>query len=121
MTVLDGRPETASASKQGYVGMKCPECGQPFAPVHPNQMFCSTPHRKDFLNRQTVRGAVLTPLVMAARITRGGSRNDIGTGVRARQDAEHLINKWVDEDRKAGRMSMVDYVALRYRKGFASA
>jgi hypothetical protein len=81
-------------------------------------MFCCQPHRKDFLNRQTVRGAKLTPLVMAARITRGGSQGDTITGKRARQEAELLIGRWVTEDRKAGRMSMVDYVALCFRKGF---
>lgn len=121
MTVLDGQAQAVAEAKQGYVGMKCPECGKPFAPTHPNQMFCTTPHRKDFLNRQTVRGAKLTPLVMASRITRGGSRGDTLTGKRARQDAEYLINKWVDDDRRAGRMSMVDYVALCFRKGFTRA
>lgn len=121
MTVLDGPAQTARTGEPGQFGSVCPECGQAYALKHPNQMFCCTPHRKAFLNRQTVRGAVLTPLVMAARISRGGSRGDKGTGQRARRDAERLIAKWIAEDRTAGRVSMVGYVALCYRRGFERA
>ncbi len=118
MTVLDGATESAPALKPGFGMIMCPECAVAFVSVHPNQMFCSTAHRKAFLNRQTVRGAVLAPLQMAARISRGGTRNDIETGKKARQRAEQAITRWVAEDRAAGRMSMIDYVALCFRKGF---
>jgi hypothetical protein len=99
----------------------CPECGQSFDRVHPRQLFCSNEHKQTFANRLTVRGKMLVPLDMAQRITRGGSRGDIGTGIRARQDREQLLDRWVAEDREAGRMSMVDYMALRYALGFGLA
>ncbi len=66
-------PEVAGdgeASARG--GRKCPECGQAFKPAQWRQLFCSPKHKSEFHNRQTVRGRVLTPLVMAARQTRGG-------------------------------------------------
>ena len=115
-SVLDGQAEKPVEPDRPANGT-CPECGGRYDAVHPNQMFCSTPHRKTFLNRQTVRGAALAPLQMAARISRGGSRNDRPTGIRARQLAEQMIGRWIAEDREAGRMSMIDYVAMCFRKG----
>lgn len=100
---------------------QCPECGATFKPAQRRQLFCSPKHKSDFHNRQTVRGRVLTPLAMAARQTRGGSRGDKGTGRQARSDADFLMQRWTDEDRAAGRMSMVAYVALRLRLGFERA
>jgi hypothetical protein len=121
MTDLGGQPETPATARLPHSRHLCPECSQGFAVVHPNQMFCTPPHKKAFANRQISRGASLTPLVIAARITRGGTRGDTTTGRRARQAAEMLIARWVEEDRAAGRMSMVDYIALRLRKGFEPA
>lgn len=96
----------------------CPECMRKFAPRQVAQLFCSGEHKAAFHNRATVRGRQLTPLVMAARITRGGHRKDPETGIHARRDAEHLMDQWVADDSAAGRMSMVDYVRLRRAKGF---
>lgn len=124
--VLHASPETLvsalhAAPRSTPRHALCPECSQPFAPSQLRQLFCTADHKAAYHNRATVRGRVLTPLIMAARITRGGSRGDTETGKRARQDAEQLIERWVAEDRAAGRMSAVDYVALRLRKGFTLA
>jgi hypothetical protein len=121
--VLHARPEIALAESAPppRATATCPECGAAFQRAQWRQLFCSPSHKADFHNRATARGRVLTPLVMAARQTRGGSRGDTETGRAARADADFLIQRWTVEDREAGRMSMVDYVALRRRLGFELA
>ncbi|NIJ34304.1 hypothetical protein [Sphingomonas oligoaromativorans] len=89
-------------------------------PGHPNQLFCTDPHKQAWHNRQTTRGRVLTPLQLAARITRDGSRGDTVTGTYARQASRRLLDRWAKEDREGGRMSAVAYVSLRKSKGFES-
>jgi hypothetical protein len=89
--------------------------------VQLRQLFCCPGHKSDFHNRQTVRGRALTPLAMAARQTRNGSRGDTATGRAARADADFMIQRWTEEDRAAGRMPMVAYVALRKRLGYERA
>lgn len=115
--MLHKPPETRPPANRPLRG-HCPECMGRITAVQPRQLFCSAEHKAAFHNRATVRGRVLTPLVMAARITRGGSRGDKVTGCRARHDADGLMQEWVLADREAGRMSMVDYVCLRLAKGF---
>lgn len=96
----------------------CPECAKPFRPVHTRQLFCSQQHKDTFHNRATARGRVLTPMAIAARITRGGSRGDIATGKLARRESQRLIDQWAREDREAGRMDMVTYIAARSKIGY---
>jgi hypothetical protein len=57
-------------------------------------------------------------LMGAARLTRSGSRNAGHFTDRASRDADCLLRRWVREDRAAGRMSLIEYVDLRYRYGF---
>jgi hypothetical protein len=131
MIGLPGPAETPAAANEGSARhgtasqpratAPCPECGELFDRVHPRQLFCTGDHKQTFANRIVVRGKMLVPLDMAQRITRGGSRGDIATGRRARQDREMLLDRWAAEDREAGRMSMVDYMALRYALGFGLA
>jgi hypothetical protein len=101
------------------VTTRCPEC---LAPIErkpsSGKTFCCPEHKAAFHNRQTVRGRVLTPLTMAARITRGGSRGDKATGRRARSDAEQMVQRWIEEDRAEKRMSAVEYIEQRMRLGF---
>ena len=106
---------SASAGAKVYTGAACPECRQQFDRVHPRQLFCSNAHKTTFHNRATVRGRMLTPIAMAARITRDGSRGDVGVGKLARRDAHRLMDLWAREDRLEGRMSMVDYMRERRR------
>lgn len=117
MTVLHGPPETPRQARPRSAPL-CPECLAPFAPVHPQQLFCCVGHKTAHNNRMTVRGRQLTAFSLASRITRGGSRRDTATGKRARQDSSALMDKWIAEDRAAGRMPPDDYLRLRYLKGF---
>ena len=64
------------------------------------------------------RGRKLVVLAMAARITRNGTRRRTGAGRVARRRAEHLLDQWWMEDRKAGRMSMDEYLEIRHGLGF---
>lgn len=99
-------------------GPVCPECMEPFHRVHPRQLFCSPAHKKAFHNRATARGLTLAPVAIAARATRDGSTGDKDTGKRARRESRRLMDRWAREDREAGRMSMVDYMAARWRIGY---
>lgn len=81
-------------------------------------MFCCPAHRTAYHNRATVRGRVLVPLAMAARVTRDGSRGDKDTGKRAARQARALMQRYVEEDRAAGRMPADEYAAMRHRLGF---
>ncbi len=101
----------------------CPECQQRYTRSHPNQLFCSTPHRDSWNNRAAVRGRVLTPLQMVARITRNGTRGspaERATGRQASSQLNYLIARYRDEDAKAKppRMAWPAYLALRYASGF---
>lgn len=93
----------------------CAECG---APARSGGLFCPTAHNSAWNNRQTVRGRVLTPLAIVARVTREGTRGDRATGLQASHEARTLIQRWIDEDRAAGRMAWPEYQRRRYRAGF---
>lgn len=96
----------------------CPECLTGFQRRHPGQLFCTPAHRDQWNNRAAVRGRVLTPLAIVTRATRGGSRGDTDTGRKARQHHDRLIQRWIEEDRAAGRMDWPSYLRLRYGVGF---
>lgn len=96
--------------------IRCPEC-LTVRERGRSGMFCCTDHKTAFFNRQTVRGRVLVPLVMAERVTRSGTRRDTQTGITARRDSRMLMDRWTREDRTAGRMAMDDYLAQRRRIG----
>ena len=66
----------------------------------------------------TVRGRVATPLLMAARHTRNGSRGGSRYGYRASVDLDRLLARWRREDARDGRMSAVEYNDRRYALGF---
>lgn len=117
MTVLHAAAESV-AERPATFRAPCPECGASFARTAPRQMFCSPAHKATFHNRQTVRGRVLTPLSIADRITRGGSRGDKVTGRAARGDAQKLMDRWAADDREAGRMNMTEYVRRRKALGY---
>ncbi len=121
MSMLHAPSQTVDESKAVWAGHHCPECLTAFVAGHPRQLFCSAAHRDRFHNRATVRGRSLVPLQMAARLTRGGSRRDTATGIRARQDCERLLDRWNADDRSEGRMPMDAYVRLRLAKGFETA
>jgi len=117
-SVLDASAQKADSANPCIRGRTCPECGTLFRAAHPRQIFCSPAHKRAWHNRDTVRGARLTTLAMAAHSTRGGTRGDKETGKRARRDSEQLMRQWDADDRAAGRMRAVEYVALRNRLGY---
>ena len=122
-SLLQGPPHSPAGDSDGNSAPKvpppcCPECSTPFQRAHPGQLFCTPQHRDAWNNRATVRGRVLTALSMVARITRDGSRGDTATGKRAARDRNQLIQRWMEEDRTAGRMPWPDYLRLRYALGF---
>lgn len=120
--VLD-RPEQSAVSREAALAprtgaaVRCPECGGAYLARQRNQLFCCNAHKRAYNNRWGKRGAVLAPLYAAARATRGGSRGDKITGAKARSAADHLVQRWKEEDQAAGRASAVEYVAARYRFG----
>lgn len=98
----------------------CAECGTHFL-IDPEQwrkMFCSDQCRVARTNRATVRGRTLVELVMAERITRSGTARDKETGKAARQMSRRLMDRWYQEDKKAGRMAADQFIALRRKLGF---
>ena len=96
----------------------CPECQVPFELRQDTQLFCCPEHRTAWNNRMTVRGRVATPLMIAARLTRNGTRGGSLHGFRASVDLDTLIRRWRREDEAEGRMSTVAYVDCRYALGF---
>lgn len=111
-------PATAEAAPKasGYP-RTCPECACDFVAPQPGQLFCCPKHKRAYNNRWLKRGAVLAPIFSAARVTRNGTRGDRDTGSRASTDANRLVERWKEEDAAAGRLSVVDYMAARYRLG----
>lgn len=123
MSSVQGPPETPAATAAPVSGTTdtrplCPECLSRFPRRHPGQLFCTVAHRDAWNGRAAVRGRVLTPLAIVARVTRNGTRGDRATGARAASEAATLIQQCCDEDRAAGRMSHPEYLARRYRVGF---
>lgn len=114
-----GKPAGADCALGPVSGRRrCPECLCAFVPRHPGQLFCAPSHRDTWNNRASVRGRVLTPLVMASRVTRNGTRGIRAVGTRASNDANRLLQQWKEEDAAAGRMPWDEYMARRYAVGF---
>ena len=116
MAVLHARFQDAVPPREGQ--RTCPECLKHFTPAQEAQLFCSSAHRAAWNNRMTVRGRVATPLLMAARHTRNGTRGRSTFGYRASIDLDRLLARWRREDAREGRMSAVEYNDRRYRLGF---
>jgi len=77
--------------------------------------FCTPAHKAAFHNRSSARGRVVIPLLMCTRIQRDRKGT---TAPRAWGEARALLDKYAAEDKAAGRMSMVDYVAGKWAGGF---
>ncbi len=111
-------PAAKPRQRVAYPPRHCPECMEAFKPQDQRQLFCTPAHRTAWNNRATVRGRVLTPYVLAARVTRDGTRGNREAGKHAAQVRHRLIQGYVEEDRAAGRMDWASYVALRQKHGF---
>jgi hypothetical protein len=117
----NGGPVDPPDNRPVFAERPCPECLTPFKPRMAGTLFCCPAHRDAWNNRQTVRGRVLVPLDMVARVTRGGTRGsaeDRETGKRAARDHHRLTQRFRDEDRAAGRMAFPEYLRRRYDAGY---
>lgn len=114
-------PDRACApAPRGHI---CGECSAPLARAHGKRnMFCSRACQTAFGNRMTVRGRVLAPLAMVDHLTRHGMRGQPEHRAAAKDACRQLrqqIERYAAEDRAAGRMTAVEYVARRARLGYA--
>ena len=87
-------------------------------PGKASQLFCSDAHRVAWTNRWTARGRVWITLGITARLTRNGTRGGHPFARRASIDADTLMQRWMQEDARAGRMDVRDATDARYRAGF---
>lgn len=87
------------------VGTKiaCYECGAPVEPVSwMDKKFCCRAHKDTFINRRKLRGAALIDLIMAMRFDRQAAKEFGAWSVVCR-----MASNWREEDREAGRVSMM--------------
>lgn len=120
-SILDGLAQSAGITVPAASAV-CPECLAPFRRRHPRQLFCSPAHQKAWNKRMAVRGAALCAFAMTGHITRNGTRGEPearDAGRHAKSVAHTLIQRWRDEDRRAGRMAMPAYMARRIALGYA--
>jgi len=116
-----GHNRLPGQNEGGWPPRPCPECGKLFEPKVVNQMFCCPQHNTAWNNRATKRGRVLTPLSIAARITRNGTqgKSELREAGREASNAHNrLIRRYRDEDRAAGRMEWPEYMMRRLKLGF---
>lgn len=110
----------AGKAQRGHI---CGECSAPLVRAYGKRnMFCSRACQTAFGNRMTVRGRVLAPLAMVDHLTRHGMRGDPAHRAAAKDACRQLrqqIERYATEDRAAGRMTAVEYVARRARLGYA--
>ena len=79
----------------------CMECGAEFDPAHrAGRLFCSTPHKQAYHNRQIKRGNKLYPLVYRWRALR--STNPEASNEAFSKMCSMLAN-WIDDDRRVNR------------------
>lgn len=113
-----GPPQIAQEPDRRLSTHACPECGQRFFLKHPRQLFCKPMHKRAFESIMRTRGLQFLAVGIAQRETRNGTRGDKETGRKANLEADMLRARWRAEDKKAGRMSTVAFLSLRYRHGY---
>lgn len=104
----------APYAKYPPIKRTCAECGTEFETKSRTKLFCSSAHKLAVHNRNAARGKVLVPLAMAWEGGGGGS-NRSETAKRAFRLFTAKLAELNAEDKKAGRMSMHDFV----ERGFA--
>jgi len=102
-------------------GRTCPECLGTYMATGPRQIFCSDEHKTDWEERARLRARQIFPFAAADRATRSGTRGTAEqrkAGKKAARIARTLYQRWKEEDAEKGRMSAIDYAALRIRMGY---
>lgn len=96
----------------------CCECGDPFTITDParqhNKRFCSDAHAQAFANRLTTQGKAMAAFVKAWRLKRGSG--DLGKAALA--EMCQIVDGFNEEDRKAGRPPVTDYVESVLKQGY---
>lgn len=88
----------------------CAECGAIFASTR-KATFCNREHAARFNNRRIERGRVIVPYVMAWIDGKGGGHSGVNPiAAKAMRELTAITRTWIDEDRAAGRPSMLPYV-----------
>ena len=93
--------------------IKCAECGIEFEANRAWQSFCCSAHRKAHHNRWMIRGETLGPLMYAARLGGRYAGASKVTAHYAHKEACALVDRWIVEDRAAGRSPEVTVEARR--------
>lgn len=96
--------------------MNCAECGTRFTSKQTKACFCSRDCRQAFHNRAAARGKTLTPMIMASRQGRGTE-----VGKLAQAEWARLAARFAEEDKAAGRMSMLQFVKRQHALGLLGA
>lgn len=88
----------------------CAECGAIFSNAR-KAAFCSPEHHRRFNNRRLSRGAIILPFAMAWIEGKGGGHSGVNpVSAAAMRELTSIIRGWIDEDRQAGRPSLIPYV-----------
>jgi len=88
----------------------CAECGAVFLNAR-KAAFCSPAHHRRFNNRRLSRGAIAQPFLMAWIEGKGGGHSGVNpVSARAMRELTVIVRCWIDEDRAAGRPSLIPYV-----------
>lgn len=75
-------------------------------------------HHRQFNNRRLTRGAVILPFVMAWIEGKGGGNTPTHpTAGPSMREVTQIVRSWIDEDRAAGRPSMIPYVETLFADG----
>ncbi len=99
-----GRPRVTPVERS------CAECGASFSNAR-KAAFCSPAHHRQFNNRRAARGAVVLPFLMAWIEGKGGGHSGVNpVSAKAMRELTQIVRTWIDEDRNAGRPSLIPYV-----------
>ena len=90
-TPKPGAPRYIAAS---YKARPCKFCGRSFTPHRVDQEFCQAEHRIDYHSRASRRAMQVYDSLIVWRQSRGRKKGLLG-------DITHIIDGWLDEDRRA--------------------
>lgn len=120
-TDASGRPQSNSGpDTPAAATRRCFECLTPLTAAGGDTglFYCCRAHQRAYVERWQRRGRTAAPFVAASRITREGTRGDRETGKAAARIVSQLVTRWQDEDARAGRLGVVEYVRQRIAHDF---
>lgn len=106
---------------EGQKPLTCPECGRLFFPRAYQQVFCSTPHKKDFQNRAAVDGRAIIALAKAWRLSRNAKKDSPNRSLGAAAFGQLIttLDNMLERDRNEGRTPQMafDYARSLFGDG----